>query len=81
MALQKLLLPKTVFALIAVERLLVRVNQHMRFEMTLRNRRVRAKIAFEALFPFVRLLMNLEGVAIGKRLSTHFAMHRLIRSV
>ena len=40
--------------------LLVCVDEHVRFQMTLRDRRVRAEITFETLLALVRLLVNLK---------------------
>ena len=56
---QQLLLPKGLVALGALVRFLVRVDQHVRLEVALRYRRVRAQVALEALFALVRFAVQL----------------------
>ncbi len=52
-------MPEALIALVTVERLLVGVDEHVRFQMALRDRGVRAEVALEALLALVRLLVNL----------------------
>lgn len=81
MALKKLLLPEALITLVAVERLLVRVDKHVRLEMALRDRRVWTQVALEALFTLVRLLVYLECVPVREGFPAHLAVHRHIRGV
>lgn len=60
MATKKLFLPEALIALIALIWLLISVNKHVRFQVTLRDRSIGAQIAFEAFFPFVSLAMQLK---------------------
>jgi hypothetical protein len=53
-------LPEALIALIALVRFLVGVNQHVGFQMPLRDRRVSTKIALEAFFSFVSLAVQLQ---------------------
>ncbi len=59
MAAEKLLLPEALIALVALVRFLVGVNQHVRFQMALRDRRVSTKVALETFFSFVSLAVQL----------------------
>ena len=43
-----------------LKRFLVCVDEHVRFQMTLRDRRVRTEITFETLLALVRFLVNLK---------------------
>lgn len=72
---EKLTLPEALVTLITLKGLLVCVDEHMRFQMTLRDRRVRAEIAFETLLALVSLLVNLHRVSVRKCFSAHFALH------
>ena len=58
--LEQLLLPEALFAQIALEGLLVGVDQHVRLEVALTDRGVGAEVALEALLALVRLLVHLE---------------------
>jgi hypothetical protein len=80
-ALQQLLLPERLFAELTLIGLLVRVDQHVRLEMARRDRRVGAKLAAVALFTFVRLCVDLVGVAIGEFAVAATTLDRLVGGV
>lgn len=63
---EKLLLPEALVALIALVRLLVSVDQHVRLQVTLRDGRIGAEVAFEALLSLVRLAVQLFEVTREK---------------
>jgi hypothetical protein len=52
-------LSEALIALIALVRFLVGVNQHMGFQMALRDRGVSTKIALKAFFSFVSFAVQL----------------------
>ena len=58
-AAQQLLLPETLVALVALVWLLVRVDQHVRLEVTLRYGCVGAQVTLETLLSLVRFAMQL----------------------
>ena len=60
MAPKKLFLSEALITLIALIWLLISVNKHVRFQVTLRDRSIGAQIAFEALFSFVGLAVELQ---------------------
>ena len=57
---KKLLLPKALITLIALIWFLISMDKHVRFQVTLRDRSIGAQIAFEALFSFVGLAVELQ---------------------
>lgn len=59
MASEKLLLSETLITLIALIRFLVGVNQHVRFQMALRDRRVSTQVALETFLSFVGFTVQL----------------------
>ena len=61
--------------------LLICVNQHVRLQMTSRDRRIRTNFALVAFFAFVCLCVNLIAVAIRKSLTTALAFNWNIRSM
>lgn len=61
MATEKLFLPEALITLIALIWLLISVNKHVRFQMTLRDRSIGAQIAFKAFLSFVSLAMQLQN--------------------
>ena len=79
--LQQLLLPEALVTLVALEGFLVCVDQHVRLQVPLRDRRVGAEVALEAFLPLVSFLVNLEGVPIREGFSTHLAVHRSFTGV
>ena len=64
-----------------LEWLLVRVYEHVRLEVPLRDGGVGAEVAAEALLPLVGLLVHLEGVAVREGLAAHLAVHGLVGGV
>ena len=62
---EELLLPETLVALIALVRLLISVDQHVRLEVALRDGGVGAEVAFEALFSLVSLAVKLKAKKNG----------------
>ena len=60
--LEKLLLPEALVTLIALERLLVRVDQHVALQVALGDRAVGTEVTLEALLSFVGLLVHFQGV-------------------
>lgn len=78
---EKLFLPEALITLIALVWLLIGVNQHVGFEVTLRDGCIGAQIAFEAFFSFMSLAMEFECVAIRIRFSAALALERLFRCV
>ena len=66
--LQQLFLPERLVAVLADERLLVRVHQHVRLEVALRDGRVRTQVALETLLALVSLVVQLEktGVKVSR---------------
>ena len=62
--LEKLLLPEALVTLIALERLLVRVDQHVALQVALGDRAVGAEVTLEALLTLVGLLVHFEGVPV-----------------
>ena len=60
MAPKKLFLSEALITLIALIWLLISVNKHVRFQVTLRDRSIGAQIAFEAFLSFVSLAMQLQ---------------------
>jgi hypothetical protein len=80
-SLQQLLLPERLFAELTLVGLLVRVDQHVRFEMACRDRRVGAKLATVALFTFVCFGVDLVGVAIREFAVAATALYRLVGGV
>ena len=73
MPLEELLLSEALVTLIALIRLLVRVNQHVALQMTLGNRAVRAEVTLEALFSFMGLLVHFQSVPVMDNLQLHLA--------
>ena len=61
MPLEELLLTEHLITLVTFERFLVRVDEHVRLEVALRDRRVRTQVALEALLALVCLLVNLQA--------------------
>ena len=61
MPLEELLLTEHLITLVTLERLLVRVDKHVRLEVALRDRRVRTQVALEALLTLVGLLVHLKA--------------------
>ena len=60
MPLEELLLTEHLITLVTFERFLVRVDEHVRLEVALRDRRVRTQVTLEALLALVRLLVYLQ---------------------
>lgn len=60
MAFEQLLLAERLVALLALVRLLVGVDKHVRLEVACRDRSVRTKVAFITFFTLVRLAVHLE---------------------
>ena len=81
MALEQLLLPEALVALVAGEGLLVGVDEHVGLEVALRDGRVGAQVALEALLPVVGLLVDLKGERKGcsnQRRNYNFSLYLLV---
>ena len=73
MPLEELLLPEALVTLIALIRLLVRVNQHVALQMTLGDRAVRAEVTLETLLSLVGLLVHFQSVPVMDNLQLYLA--------
>lgn len=80
-ALQQLLLAKSLLTEVAIERLLVGMNQHVRLQVPSRDRSVSAEFAAVTFFAFMRFCMNLIAVAIWEFAVTAFALDRNVARV
>lgn len=76
---QQLLLAERLLAHVALERLLVGVNEQVGFEVTCRNGRVRAEVALVALFSFVRFGVHLVRVPVVVQLAAAPTLERFVQ--
>lgn len=71
--LQQLLLSESLVTFITTEWLLVRMNQHVRLKMTLRDGRIWTQVTLEAFLSFMALDMHLVCVAVWEGFATPLA--------
>ena len=76
--LEELLLPEALVTLIALERLLVRVDQHVALEVALGDRAVGAEVTLEALLTLMSLLVHFQGVPVINYRNIYFAKYRVV---
>lgn len=74
MSLQQLFLSEGLIAIVTLERLLIGVNEHVRLEMTSRDRSVGANFTSVTLLSLVSLCVDFVAVAIRKIAITTFAL-------
>ena len=73
MPLEQLLLPEALVTLVALIRLLVRVDQHVALQVTLGNRAVRAEVTLETLLSLVGLLVHFQSVPVMDNSQSYLA--------
>ena len=77
-SLQQLLLSKALVTLVALKWFLVRVCQHVRFEVATGDGGVGAEVTLEAFFPLMGFLVNFQCVPIWEGFAALVAVHQLV---